>query len=194
MSRPSYEELERAWNALPPQPRERGQVICIVTRVSVAQMAKRDRPAGYHILHSPHHRQPKAVSLTVKSGIVGDRWSPKRNKPGDQVSLMSASVARLLTANDEARLHMPGDNFVVDFDLSAEALPTGSQLIIGSARIEISDEPHEPCNRFQARFGKAARSWVASKNHPERHLRGRYATVIRDGEVRLGDAIVRVAK
>ncbi len=188
MIRPSYEELESAWKTLAPSPTESGEVMLIVTRGSTSQMAKRDRPVGYDTLRSPLHEQPSSVTLCPDRGVVGDRWHAKQN-PGDQVSLTSLAVSRLVAAGDAERYHLFGNNFIVDFDLSRGALPVGTQLRIGNAIIEISGRPHQPCNRYQARFGKAARRWANDEVHAERHLRGRYAQVIESGEVCLGDHI-----
>jgi len=192
MSRLTYEELEAAWQALPKAPRDKGTIVLLVLRRSVAQLAKRDRPQGYNVLRAPYHQEPKRITLDPAEGIVGDRWHPKRNKVGDQLSLTSVAVSRLITDSDQSRFHLSGDNLVVDFDLSAAALPVGTQLSVGNAVIEISDEPHTPCNRYQARFGKDARRWVNDPAHAERHLRGRYAQIISAGDVAVGASISRL--
>ncbi len=173
MIRLRYEELEAAWLEGPPEPQELGEVILMVTRGSTSQMAKRDRPAGYDKLRSPLHQQPSRVILCPDRGVIGDRWHAKQS-PGDQVSLTSLAVSRL----DTKRYHLFGNNFIVDFDLSRKTLPVGTQLRIGSAIIEISGRPHQPCNRYQARFGKEARRWASD--------------VIESGEVCLSSHITRL--
>lgn len=191
MNRASYQELEKAWQETSPGPRDAGPVALIVTRMSVAQLAKSERPAGYHVLRSPFHRTPNRVELCPIQGVVGDRWNPKKNKPGDQISLGSLAVARLVAMGRADRYHLLGNNFLVDFDLSAESAPIGTKLRLGTATIELTDEPYTPCNRYQARFGKEARRWVGDEAHQERHLRGRYARVIGGGEVCIGDMLAR---
>ncbi len=192
MNRPSYEALEAAWQALPPAPTKTGSVLLLVVRRSVSQMAKRDRPPGYHVLRKPYHQVPPRVTLDPTEGIIGDRWSKKKNKAGDQISLTSAAVMRLVTGGDSDRFHLSGDNMIVDFDLSATALPSGTRLAVGDATIEISEEPHTPCNRYEARFGKDARRWIDAPVHASRHLRGRYARVIEGGIVEIGARISRL--
>ncbi len=191
MTRASYQELEEAWQSTNPGSRESGTVSRIVCRGSVAQMPKTQRPPGYHVLRSPMHVQPTRVELCPDQGLIGDRWNAKKHKLGDQLSLGSVAVAQLVACGNPDRYHLFGNNFLVDFDLSADALPAGTQLRIGTATIEITDEPFTPCNRFQARFGKAARRWVGDEAHAGRHLRGRYARVITGGHVQLGDTLSR---
>ena len=60
---------------------------------------------------------------------------------------------------------------------------------MGTGEIEITAKPHEPCDRYLARFGQSAHDWVGDEGHAARHLRGRMAKVIRDGEVSVGEAI-----
>lgn len=190
MRRLSYQELEAAWQTLHPGPRDRGEVVLIVTRGSVAQMAKADRPPGHHVLRAPLHAQPEHVELSPVHGVIGDRWHAKQS-PDAQVSLTSLAVSRLVANGATDRYHLFGNNFIVDFDLSRDSLPVGSRLAIGTAIIEITAEPHAPCNRYQARFGKEARRWVDAEAHKDRHMRGRFARVITGGQVRLGDSIRR---
>jgi len=185
-----YSELEEAWNQGTPGPTDVGSVVLIVTRGSAAQLAKVDRPQGYNVLRAPLHKQPAKVELCPIQGIIGDRWTPKQS-PDSQVSLTSLAVSRLVAAKAAERYHLFGNNFIVDFDLSATSLPVGTQLEIGTATIEITAEPHTPCNRYQARFGKEARQWTDDAVHAERHLRGRYARIITAGHVSLGDTISR---
>ncbi len=192
MSRLGYDALEAAWQALPASPTSEGRVVHLVMRHSVSQLAKRDRPPGYNVLRSPYHTEPRQVTLDPVEGIVGDRWSPEKNNPGDQISLTNIAVTRLITNGDPARFHLTGDNFIVDFDVTAKTLPVGTKLAIGTAVIEITEDSYRPCNRYEARFGKDARRWADDPIHVGRHIRGRYAKVVSGGTVELGASITRV--
>ena len=80
----------------------------------------------------------------------------------------------------------------MDFDLSIEALPPGSRLAIGSALLEVSEQPHTGCAKFSARFGSDALRWINSPVGRELRMRGMNARVVRGGTVRTGDAVRRV--
>ena len=178
----SYQELESQWlRADPGQPHE-GRVHLSVTRASAAAM-----PKGRDKKSNPMHQQPARVRFTRAGGVDGDRWKPGVDV-GSQISLTSLAVTRLVAGPPE-RWHLLGNNFVVDMDLSALALPAGTRLALGTGAIEISSLPHEPCDRYAARFGQEAHDWAGDAKHAERHLRGRLARVIEDGEVALGDSI-----
>jgi MOSC domain-containing protein YiiM len=135
------------------------------------------------------HACPTRVRVTATGGVEGDRWSAGRQPdPEAQVTLMAARVAELV-ATDDAPLHTAGDNFLVDIDLSEEALPPGSRIKLGSAVLEISAVPHTGCAKFRERFGGDALRWVNQKDNRARRLRGVNCRVVSDGEVAVGDAI-----
>lgn len=137
--------------------------------------------------------------LTRTEGLVGDTWSQRPSKrtpdrsphPDMQLNIMGARVARLLAGTDD-RMPLAGDQLYVDLDLSAEALPAGTQLAIGSAVVEITDQPHTGCAKFADRFGRDALRFVNSPVGTELRLRGVNAKVVVDGEVRPGDRVRRV--
>lgn len=108
-----------------------------------------------------------------------------------QLNVMGIRVARLLAVSDD-RIPLAGDQLYVDLDLSVEALPAGTRLAIGTAVIEITDQPHTGCAKFTERFGPDALRFVNSKVGKALRLRGANAKVVVDGEVRAGDRIRRV--
>lgn len=172
----SYEQLEEAWQKLPPAPRESGTVTMIVVR--------------------PGHGErecPGAAAVTVAEGLVGDRWNasndPERTA---QITLMEKRVADLVSG-EWCGPEMAGDNFVVDFDLSEDAVPIGTRIAIGSAVLEVTDEPHTGCRQFRERYGAGALRWVNLKDHRDRKLRGINCRVVKDGQVSVGDRVAIVS-
>ena len=65
----------------------------------------------------------------------------------------------------------------------------GTRLAVGSAVIEVSDEPHTGCEKFHARYGGDAHRFVNTRAHRGLNLRGINARVVEPGVVRRGDAI-----
>lgn len=137
--------------------------------------------------------------LSRTEGLVGDTWSqrPSRRTPDGgphpdmQLNIMGARVARLLAVSDE-RMPLAGDQLYVDLDLSAAALPAGTRLAIGTAVVEVTDQPHTGCAKFAERFGRDALRFVNSPVGTELRLRGVNAKVVVDGEVRPGDRVRRI--
>jgi hypothetical protein len=126
----TYDELESLYAAAAatdPEPRDAGTVRLVCVR----------KGKGLH-------ETPTQVAVTVERGVEGDRWfDDAERKVGQQVTLMSARVAALI-AGDDIPLHMAGDNFLVDLDLSVAALPVGTRVRIGSALLEVTPDPHRP--------------------------------------------------
>src|SRR5262249_22786911 len=132
------------------------------------------------------HETPERVEVSPTRGVHGDRWESAAQREIDgQITLMNARAAELVA--DGSPLDLPGDNVLVDLDLSAEALPVGSRLRLGSAVIELTPLPHTGCRKFSARFGQEALRWVNWKDHRDRRLRGINCRIIEAGAVQLGD-------
>ena len=107
-----------------------------------------------------------------------------------QLNIMNARAIRLLADSpDRDRWALAGDQLYLDLDLSEANLPAGTRLALGTAVIEITDQPHTGCHKFSARFGVDALRAVNSPVGRELHLRGINARVVESGVVRAGDAV-----
>ena len=138
-------------------------------------------------------------TLDLREGLVGDNWiargsartSDGSSHPDMQLNIMNARVIALV-AQDTARWHLAGDQLFIDIDLSADNLPPGTRLAIGSAVIEVTDIPHTGCTKFVGRFGVDAMKFVNSPVGRELHLRGINAKVVQSGVIRSGDAVRKI--
>src|SRR5687768_730967 len=75
------------------------------------------------------HVTPARVVVTPKGGIEGDRWAAAAKRDARaEISLIDRRVVDAIAGDDPARRHLAGDNLVVDFELSAAALPVGARL------------------------------------------------------------------
>ena len=101
---------------------------------------------------------------------------------------MNARVIALL-AQEKERWQLAGDQLFIDLDLSAENLPPGTRLALGSAVIEVTDQPHTGCAKFMERFGKEALKFVNSTEGKALRLRGLNARVVQAGTIRVGDTV-----
>jgi hypothetical protein len=141
-----------------------------------------------------------AGTLDVQAGLVGDTWPARGSSrtadgsphPGMQLTVMNSRAA-LLVAGDPDRRMLAGDQIYVDLDLSPANLPPGTRLALGSAVIEVTDQPHLGCAKFAARFGTDALRLVNSRVGRQLRLRGLNARVIVTGTVRPGDAVRKLA-
>ena len=145
------EELERGLETIRQAPSGEGVVELIVRRPNIG--AREMLQEG---------------ELHPDDGLVGDSWKTRRSRrpdglpnPHTQVNVMSSRAAALV-ACDKERWALAGDQLFVDFDLSAANVPPGTRLAIGSAVIEVSEEPHTGCGKFLARFGVDAQKFVNS--------------------------------
>lgn len=139
------------------------------------------------------------AELSLAEGLVGDNWStrgsqvsPQRTaNPKAQLTLMNARAADLVACTQE-RWPLAGDQLYVDFDLGLDNLPAGTRLSIGSAIIEVTDEPHTGCKKFVERFGMPAMEFVNSPEGKQHCLRGINTRVVQAGTIRIGDTITKV--
>ena len=134
-------ELEAGLDTVREAPTDRGTLELVVVRPEVGEREVLDE-----------------ATLDLDDGVVGDRWRNAGRSGGRpanvnaQVTLMSARAAALV-AGDRERWPLAGDQLYVDLDLSGENLPPGTRLGIGSAVLEVTDEPHTGCKKFTERFG-----------------------------------------
>jgi MOSC domain-containing protein YiiM len=171
----SLNELEIGLRSLA-TPRDRGPVMLVVSRGAGGRRST-----------------PERVRLTPDGGVPGDSWGQRRDRsPDGQIAVMQANVAKLI-ANQQS-LTLFGDNLFLDLDLSAENLPLGTRVQVGSALLEVTRKPHDGCRKFRARFGDAALRFVAKRELRHRNLRGIYMRVVEEGEVAVGDGVEVIAR
>jgi hypothetical protein len=187
-------------------------VISEITHLTMAELE-----AGLdHIRESPKNegwlelivRRPRVDArdilaegeLNISEGLIGDSWITRSSSrtpdgsphPAMQLNIMNSRVIALV-AGDKDRWQLAGDQLYMDLDLSAENLPAGTQLSLGSAVIEVSPQPHTGCHKFVSRFGLDAVKFVNSAVGKELHLRGINAKVVQSGTIRVGDVVRKMA-
>ena len=163
--------------------------------------APTDRGILEMIVRRPAENEREVLDLGTldpEVGLVGDDWatrgSPRTDDgsahPDMQLNVMSARAIGLIADRD--RWALAGDQLYVDLDLSEENLPPGTELSIGEAVIEITDQPHRGCGKFRSRFGADALRWVNSPEGRSLRLRGANARVVTPGAIRPGDPVTRI--
>jgi len=139
------------------------------------------------------------AKLDPAIGLVGDSWTDRFSRhtpdgspnPVMQLTLMNARAAALV-ARTVDRIPLAGDQLYVDLELGYGNLPAGTQLAVGTAVVEITEEPHTGCAKFAERFGTDAARFVNSPFGREHNLRGVTARGIRSGVVRPGDRVRKI--
>jgi hypothetical protein len=179
----TMDELEAGLNDIRQAPQDEGVLRLIVRRPQVEER---------EIL--------EAGELHLEEGLVGDSWIRRASSktadgsphPDMQLNIMNARVTALV-AQDKSRWHLAGDQLYLDMDLSAENLPAGTQLSIGSAVIEVTPPPHTGCKKFVSRFGLDAMKFVNSSVGRDLRLRGLNAKVVQPGVIRIGNVAKKLA-
>ena len=178
----TMEELEAGLDEIRQSPKDEGVLALIVRRPQID---------GREVLEEGE--------LDLAEGLVGDNWrtrgssrTPARSPhPDTQLNIMNSRVIALV-AQDRDRWQLAGDQLFVDLDLSAENLPPGTRLALGSAVIEVTDQPHTGCKKFVARFGLDAMTFVNSPLGKQLNLRGINAKVAQPGVIRVGDVAKKI--
>jgi MOSC domain-containing protein YiiM len=178
----SLEELRDGLAGILQSPKDRGILRAIVIRPETDARVSLPR-----------------CQISPEGGVHGDNWAKGcwmslpdgRPHPDVQVTIMNARTIALI-ARDEARWPLSGDNLLVDLDLSADNLPPGTRLAVGSALLEITAVPYKGCRKFAARFGVEATRFVNSREGTRLHLRGIYARIVEAGIVTVGDSVEKL--
>jgi hypothetical protein len=137
--------------------------------------------------------------LDVVQGLVGDTWATRGSSrsqsgsahPDMQLNVMNARAIDLVAQSSD-RWGLAGDQLYIDLDLSADNLPPGTRLSLGSAIIEVTEQPHTGCAKFAARFGMDAVKFVNSTEGKRLRLRGLNARVVQPGVIRVGDVAQKI--
>ena len=182
MKHRTMEELQAGVDEIRRAPRSKGVLQMIVRRPKVEER---------EVLEE--------AQLDAAEGLVGDTWRMRKSTrtadgsphPDMQLNIMNARVASLL-AVETSRWPLAGDQLYVDLDVSKANLPAGTQLAVGTAVIEVTDQPHTGCGKFVSRFGVDAMKFVNSPLGRELCLRGINAKVVRPGTIRSGDAVRKI--
>jgi hypothetical protein len=175
-------ELEAGLDAIRESPKDEGVIALIVRRPQVD--AREVLEEG---------------ELDLVEGLVGDTWKVRGSSrtldgaahPDMQLNIMNARVIALL-AREKDRWPLAGDQLFIDMDVSSENVPPGTRLALGSAVIEVTDQPHTGCKKFEARFGLDALKLVNSPLGRQLQLRGVNAKVSQPGVIRVGDFVKKI--
>lgn len=172
----TLEELEAGIQALPPAPKNIGRVTFLMRRLE---------DKSREVLESAH--------FSPEEGLPGDNWgrNPERQQVA-QLAVMRHDVAELI-ANGQS-LTLFGDSLFVDLNISAENLPTGTQLRVGEAIMEVTPMEHNGCSKFNARFGNDALRFTAAKATRNQNRRGIYWKVVAAGEVSVGAKVEVISR
>ncbi len=170
-------ELEAGLDHIKAAPKDQGELVMVVRRPET--LARELLEEG---------------QLDLVEGLVGDNWKTRGSNrmkdgtahPDMQLNIMGARVIELISP-DPSRRPLAGDQLYIDIDLSEENMPAGTRLALGSAVIEITDQPHNGCKKFVERFGRDAVIFVNSVEGKQLHLRGVNAKVVQAGTIRPGD-------
>jgi len=175
-------ELEAGLGTIRQSPKDEGVIALIVRRpqVDVREVLEKGE-------------------LDLVEGLVGDTWKVRGSSrtpdgaahPDMQLNIMNARVIALL-AREKDRWPLAGDQLFIDMDVSSENLPPGTRLALGSAVIEVTDQPHTGCKKFEARFGLDALKFVNSRLGRQLQLRGVNAKVAQPGVIRVGDLVKKL--
>jgi len=177
------EELEAGVGDIRRAPKDEGVLHMIVRRPNVDERELLDE-----------------AQLSVDEGVVGDTWRLRSSSrmpdggphPDMQLNIIGTRAIALI-AQDRARWALAGDQLFIDLDLTGENLPAWTRLQIGSAIIEVTDQPHTGCGKFVSRFGVDAMKFVNSPLGRSLNLRGINARVVQPGTIRVGDVVRKLS-
>jgi hypothetical protein len=175
-------ELEAGVEEIRRAPKDNGVLQMIVRRPTVDQ-----------------REELEVGELNLRDGLTGDTWKMRGSSrmpgglphPDMQLNIIGVRAIGLI-AQDRSRWALAGDQLFVDLDLTEENLPAWTRLQIGTAVIEVTDQPHTGCAKFVSRFGVEAMKFVNSPLGRSLNLRGINARVVQPGTIRVGDLVTKL--
>jgi hypothetical protein len=178
----TLEELHDQLAKLGQSPQDSGTVEMIVRRPAVGEREVLDH-----------------AEIDLTEGVVGDTWQARGSKSTDdgrahpeaQIAIMNSRTIQAIT-QDRSLWPLAGDQLFLDLDLSAENLPAGTQLAIGTAVLEVTPLPHNGCAKFTERFGSGATHLVNSPEGRQNRRRGINTRVVQAGTIRVGDVVTKI--
>jgi hypothetical protein len=178
----TLEELNDKLAAAGQSPQDSGTVEMIVRRPAVGER---------EVLQQ--------AEVDLNEGLVGDTWQVRGSKSTDdgrahpeaQLAIMNSRTIHAI-AQDRSLWPLAGDQLFLDLDLSAENLPAGTQLAIGTAILEVTPLPHNGCAKFTERFGSGATKLVNSPEGRENRRRGINTRVVQAGTIQVGDVVTKI--
>jgi hypothetical protein len=154
------------------------------------------------IVCRPQPRQRQVLQLadiSLEDGLVGDCWrargshdTPDGSAEIDaQITMINSRFINII-AQDRANWALAGDQLYVDLDLSANNLPAGTRLAIGTVILEVTSLPHTGCKAFTMHYGSGATRLVNSPEGRMLRRRGVNTRVIQAGTVQVGDTVSKI--
>ena len=135
-------------------------------------------------------KRPLPACVVTAGGLQGDRQRDLRyhGGPDRAVSLFSEDlIAALRAEGHPISAGTIGENFTLKGILWTEMIP-GATLDVGEVRIELTDYA-APCNNIAASFQRRYIGRVSQQANPG--WSRLYARVLKEGTVRVGDAVER---
>jgi hypothetical protein len=178
----TMEELEAGLGAIRESPGDEGVLELIVRRPDIGMR---------EVLEE--------AELDVANGLLGDNWRVRGSSrtadgsshPDMQLNVMNARAIALL-AQRRDRWPLAGDQLFIDLDLSVDNLPAGTRLALGTAVIEVTNQPHTGCKKFVERFGLDALKFVSSPVGKQLNMRGINAKVVHPGTISVGCTVTKI--
>lgn len=174
----------------------------LVSALAGIRSAPKDKSILQAIVVRPvdgERRHLQSARLSLAGGVEGDSWAKGcwmttedgRPHPDVQVAIMATRSIEAM-AGDRARWALSGNNLFVDLDLSQENMPAGTRLSVGSAELIVTETRMTGCKGFISWYGRDACVFVNTGEGKALNMRGVYARVVKDGEVRVGDRVEKV--
>jgi hypothetical protein len=139
---------------------------------------------------------PDSIELDIQKGAIGDRWiwrTWKQLENGDsdprvQIAVCNSRIINLIQ-NEKNNPYHPGDNIMVDHDLSAPDFAVGKRFRVGEVTLEVTDVYNDACAKFAGEFGKDILKWINIPKFRALNLRGIYCRIIEGGNIQIGDRL-----